>query len=793
MSLDFFGVIKAGYVLKEARKSKRNVKRRYLVLTSTTLTYYEDQGQMKTAKGDVLLTSDTNVEVFSQENDHVISITSSFDVPLNIIVDDEKSMSDWAEVIRGAINNIGSCLRGYLLKRASLLSGGHIKYFFILHNAYITYHKDHETTQVVLGRINLGTNFTMSANEESFELDLVEKGLTAQQNVELSLQFDNSGGDFNEWKERISDAQRKLGISRHVSSDISSKQVLIAGKFKFLAGEIFTGDQWEESAVSIVEHYSPDSEQPQVYLHIQNVGEPAKKSEYSITNMSTIYETSLAQDSFEITCWGKVVHLQASSQEELGRWIADVRSIIGQIPGDDKDPMLQGARELCKTDTFKAVVFKEKKLGLVLERSLNWAVIRASAAGAGASVGTVQIPPSSAVHQINDRPIASYAFEDTMKIIVEATRPLLLVFRQPPTASGYLWKASRGRGANKQANWKQRYFIIEGGVLEYREDETSAALGVISLLGATLVYEPPSEQEGRLFCFSISAGVNRIVCQAENYDAMLPWCCSILHAIGLANGGGHLKGVEALAAAADARAKQAMQQALLESGITERDLSPVPKSKSLVASLGSKVRRMSLRIVKPRRRLSSVELPPDNSTVPGSVFEPTVARVSGSAPAKAAAAAAAKAAADCAAAAATDAASILNTGSAGTKASEAVLLSPECVTAMSRLVKADGDVEPVTEQELGEVFDSFIEFAKVAKMDVAIFGSLWGLVSPPAKKDDPALVSNIFKLFDSKKTGSLTREEFQVGFIRLGKTPNYGRTVLQRLKTLVLHSESILL
>ena len=58
-----YEVIKAGYVKKQARRSKRNWKTRYFLLTSGSLIYYDSHESLKTAKGDILLTKDTVVEI----------------------------------------------------------------------------------------------------------------------------------------------------------------------------------------------------------------------------------------------------------------------------------------------------------------------------------------------------------------------------------------------------------------------------------------------------------------------------------------------------------------------------------------------------------------------------------------------------------------------------------------------------------------------------------------------------------------------------------------------------------
>ena len=54
----------------------------------------------------------------------------------------------------------------------------------------------------------------------------------------------------------------------------------------------------------------------------------------------------------------------------------------------------------------------------------------------------------------------------------------------PPKRMGFLWKEG-----HKVRSWKRRYFVLDGGHLDYYESEYThtAALGTIALRGARML------------------------------------------------------------------------------------------------------------------------------------------------------------------------------------------------------------------------------------------------------------------------------------------------------------------
>ena len=130
-----YEVIKAGYVKKQARRSKRNWKTRYFLLTSGSLIYYDSHESFKTAKGDILLTKDTVVEIDATDDgvNKRLNIHSSFGNGMTLEFESEDECNQWKDEIFQVIQKIRHVRRGYAIRQKGILSGGHKRLFFVLH------------------------------------------------------------------------------------------------------------------------------------------------------------------------------------------------------------------------------------------------------------------------------------------------------------------------------------------------------------------------------------------------------------------------------------------------------------------------------------------------------------------------------------------------------------------------------------------------------------------------------------------------------------------------------------
>ena len=134
-------------------------------------------------------------------------------------------------------------------------------------------------------------------------------------------------------------------------------------------------------------------------------------------------------------------------------------------------------------------------------------------------------------------------------------------FRKAPSKHGFLKKYTKDKSGQNLRTWKNRYFSLAAGHLQYREAESSSTKGDIPLMGSSIsILTGPDVEDSN--CFRILSGVTGIILQvttisympflyfflnpiksfqADNPDIMMDWVTNIYHAISLANGGKYLK------------------------------------------------------------------------------------------------------------------------------------------------------------------------------------------------------------------------------------------------------------
>lgn len=100
---------------------------------------------------------------------------------------------------------------------------------------------------------------------------------------------------------------------------------------------------------------------------------------FVITPSCSVFETNLKPHAFELVTAQKVLHVQSTSDAETSQWIVALRQVITNSKTDEEDPLLRAAMQKAQNDHFYTVTFKEKKpLGVVLERSGEWAIVKLS-------------------------------------------------------------------------------------------------------------------------------------------------------------------------------------------------------------------------------------------------------------------------------------------------------------------------------------------------------------------------------------------------------------------------------
>ena len=261
-----------------------------------------------------------------------------------------------------------------------------------------------------------------------------------------------------------------------------------------------------------------------------------------------VFETKMEgmSNSFELVTPKRVLHLAAANEAVAEEWIRTLRRIITQSQVT-QGPLLDVVRErwACNMDgtlsgpDFYEVKFETKQpLGLVLERSCEWAMVRLS------NNPDTAVTIGSVLYTINDEAVTLKTYPEIINMLTGWQPPLVLGFRHSPKKRGWLSKQSRGKNSSVK-NWKTRYFVLEAGRLAYYDGDAKGAemKGNILLMGSAVTLLAHSET-GQFFTFKIVGGVSSIVMQAKTVDEMMDWASVLYHASSMANGGGYLLEVE---------------------------------------------------------------------------------------------------------------------------------------------------------------------------------------------------------------------------------------------------------
>jgi hypothetical protein len=288
---------------------------------------------------------------------------------------------------------------------------------------------------------------------------------------------------------------------------------------------------------------------------------------YEIHPSCSVFETNLGPFAFELVTSSKVLHVMSDSRESTTAWIHAIRnSISNSVPKAD-DPLLQAALNRLEEDVFYDVSFHEDKpLGVVLERSGEWAIVKLSNfRDTGVSIG-------SALTSINGESCILKPYAATIDKLKNWRPPLHLGFRRAPKKTGFLVKLARQRRGSNAKNWKRRFFVLEEGRLVYKEVDSadSPIKGDVSLMGSA-VSLVSSVETGKFFCFRVVSGVTSLTMQGETLDEMMDWASCLYHAIAIANGGAHILGIERKRVDEEEARIRAKQAAIAEKARLEQE------------------------------------------------------------------------------------------------------------------------------------------------------------------------------------------------------------------------------
>lgn len=523
------GLVKSGYLVKRAKMSQSNWKKRYFVLNGHSLTYYKDIKQTGAAQGDLLLTDDTTVQSVQEANrGPCFDVNTPFAV-LRLECVDARERDLWMQAVKKVVSELKAATRGYLWRKGTGMFSSLARKFFIVHEDSITCHEDHMKTSKIDSAVKLTEgNIVVDIRADSY-FAIVRDGADA-----MVLRAED-------------DSERDTWVAAVKAAINKDKEALPAEEdAKYLLQNVLDvrKDQTRNAAWE-TRYFSLTTTTLKIYESEKDFLNKNAIESFRLNPQCCVFETNLAANAFELVTAKKVLHMSSADAKVSEEWIRTLRRLItasqvtqGPLLDRCKDRWGSTADGALTGPDFYDVSFETKRpLGLVLERSSEWAVVKLSnTADTGVSVGSV-------LYTINNEPVTLSQYPDTIKLLTGWKPPLTLGFRHSPRKRGWLSKQSRGRNSSVK-NWKDRYFVLEGGRLSYFEDDKGSDIkGDIQLMGSAVSLLNHSET-GQFFCFRVVSGITSIVMQAKTVDDMMDWASTLYHASSMSNGGGYLLEIE---------------------------------------------------------------------------------------------------------------------------------------------------------------------------------------------------------------------------------------------------------
>jgi len=528
-------VTKTGYLTKRAKQSARNWKKRYFVLSGHSITYYESHKNLVSAKGNFLLTNGTTVDVVDDQSyPYCFEISSEFE-SMRVAAKDLQEANDWVTATRTTIDEISASTRAYLdILESGMFGSRWHRRFFMLHASSITYHQDHMHTFKALGTIRLTAGTTVATDGKAIFIQEEGRG-TKDYSIRPSQAEDDPTAVLLQWKAAIDKVIKSATEASEEAvrpGEANNEQTVADGYLRTQVSK----QKWVPRffALTTSALYMAEDENAADAIAV-----------YPLNPACSVFETNLKPNAFELVTTQQALHMEGADAQDTQRWINHMRTIISQSTVSRSDPLLGGAlrKQLDKYD----VHFETKKpLGIVLERSREWALVKLSNAEAS------EVTEGSALCAINGQSVTLKPYNHAIKLLTGWKPPLSLTFIRGPEREGWLGKMSRGR-RRQVKNWKQRYFILKQGKLAYysMETDTPELKGCVQLMGSA-VSLVPNDDVGQNFCFRLVSGVATLVMQAETVEEMMEWSTELYHAIAIANGGGYLLEFERKHEAAEA-------------------------------------------------------------------------------------------------------------------------------------------------------------------------------------------------------------------------------------------------
>ncbi len=536
--------VKKGWLLKCAKDSGKNWRKRYFILTHNTLNYYLDDKDLRKPKGNVLIVGDGQVR-----NENAIStkkgkennkkffgfrFTSPFESILFLSAT-ERERALWVKSIQYAIDHAHLSLRGYMLKKTSAMNmlESTSRKFWVLHKNHLTYHKDHENTKIDEFSYEITDDVEIEPDDHKWKLKLNDgKG-----NRIVTIQFEERTKDqYPLWRDALLDIRHRHEREEEVYQQ-HVKQVMeeavVASKSVAVLGR---DGHYHESAVAV--------SQNEVIVQEKAEDGTTHATFFALSPSSTITLVSEEDGgnplTFQITTASETIQLTASSEEEVHQWQEAIAKVNPHPIIADADAILtRAAIAMMNDNVYETTIVEKKALGIVFQPIEDWAIVKHYQ---GYDSSITGVTPGSVLVAVNGQGCTLNRFNETTSALSEgfqAAEPLVLTFRRAPSKEGYLNKKSASK-KNGQSKWTNRRFVLDAGKLSIFPIAGEGDQPIhVPLKGASVHLVKFSEYL-KPNAFRVNVGPVSIVLQTETMEECLEWAATLKCAAAIASGGGFI-------------------------------------------------------------------------------------------------------------------------------------------------------------------------------------------------------------------------------------------------------------
>ncbi|KAJ8602956.1 hypothetical protein CTAYLR_001549 [Chrysophaeum taylorii] len=555
-ALGFEGdVHKSGYLVKRAKKSGANWKKRYFVLNGSSLIYYESHKKTNSAKGNLLITVDFVIkDVVEPKYPFCFEIETAFE-KLRVAGESAEEVAQWKEALHLAVSRLDGTTRGFLQLQVSSMFRGKqswVKKFFVLHANALTYHNNHFDTHKNLGSIKLSSRTSVAKQATTLTIKTGSQQLVVAcvdvpeaqvwydaivRTVKRVESLDDLAGKIGTENTEVVLLDGHLGTATEAAATLSTRDAL--RRRTSVVGASTSDHFWPAKfyALTSTALYQAD-----------NANATEAQRVFLVSPTCAVFETTLKPYAFELVTSQGVLHVHASSEEDRDRWTEALRDAISSSSRLVSDPLHDAVLHM-DLNLYECNFETKQPLGIVLERSAEWAIVKSS------KREFADVSPGSALVAINGSSTQLEAYASVIQRLTGWQPPLKLTFARSPTLSGWLGKRARGRsGRSSKRNWKRRFFELKEGKLAYYDKDATGQSaqvregclkGALLLMGCAVALAPKGpETDDQPFCIRLVSGIGVLVMQAETLEECLKWATTLYHGIAIANGGGYLLDVE---------------------------------------------------------------------------------------------------------------------------------------------------------------------------------------------------------------------------------------------------------